>query len=57
VLEIENGVETGIQEVVEQEETNIEPEYFTLQGVKVNNPSNGIYIKRIGNHVSKVVIR
>lgn len=57
VLEIGNGVETGIQEVVEQEDTNIEPEYFTLQGVKVNNPSNGIYIKRIGNHVSKVVIR
>lgn len=32
-------------------------EYFDLQGRKVTNPSNGIYIRRQGNKVEKVVIR
>jgi hypothetical protein len=32
-------------------------EYFNLQGVRVANPENGIYVRRQGNKVSKVVIR
>lgn len=32
-------------------------EYFNLQGVRVNNPSNGIYIRRQGNDVQKVYVR
>ena len=32
-------------------------EYFNLQGVKVNNPSSGMFIRRQGNKVSKVIIR
>ena len=31
--------------------------YFTLQGIEVMNPQNGIFIKVSGNIVSKVVIR
>ncbi len=31
-------------------------EYFTLQGVRVENPSPGIYIRRSGSAVSKVVV-
>lgn len=30
--------------------------YYNLQGVRVDNPENGLYIKRQGNNVSKVYI-
>ena len=33
-----------------------EVEFFTLQGVKVQNPSKGLYIKKQGNKVTKVVL-
>ena len=29
---------------------------FNLQGVRVANPENGLYIRRQGNKVSKVVL-
>lgn len=32
-------------------------EYYNLQGIRVDNPSAGIYIRRHGNTVTKVVIR
>ena len=33
-----------------------EVEYFTLQGVKVVNPAHGLYIRKQGNKVTKVVL-
>lgn len=33
------------------------PVYFNLQGQKVNNPSNGIYIMRQGDKTSKIIVR
>lgn len=30
-------------------------EYYTLQGVRVNEPANGIYIRRQGTQVSKII--
>ena len=36
---------------------NAPVEYYNLQGVKVENPENGIYIRRQGSKVSKAVIR
>ena len=33
-----------------------EVEYYTLQGVKVQNPSKGLYIRKQGNKVTKVVL-
>lgn len=38
-------------------EENAPVEYFNLQGVRVANPENGIYVIRQGNKVSKKVIR
>lgn len=32
-------------------------EYYNLQGVRVENPSNGLYIKREGGKATKVIIR
>ncbi len=42
------GIESAATEV---------PEYYTLQGVRVANPTEGIFIVREGNKVSKKVIR
>lgn len=36
---------------------NAPAEYFNLQGVKVSNPENGLYIRRQGNNVEKVFIK
>jgi hypothetical protein len=32
-------------------------EWFTLQGVRIAQPEDGIYIRRQGNKVEKVVVR
>ncbi|MDE7427416.1 MAG: M6 family metalloprotease domain-containing protein [Muribaculaceae bacterium] len=32
-------------------------EYFNLQGIRVNNPSNGVYIRRQGNSVTKITVK
>jgi len=34
-----------------------EVEYFNLQGIRVKNPANGIYIRRQGKNVSKVLVK
>ena len=44
---------TAIDEVAAD---NAAVEYYNLQGVKVANPENGIFIKKQGNKVAKVVL-
>lgn len=36
---------------------NVPVEYFNLQGVRVNNPSNGVYIVKQGDKIEKRIIR
>lgn len=36
---------------------NAPVEYYNIQGVRVNNPSNGLFIMRQGNNVRKVYIK
>lgn len=36
---------------------NAPVEYYNLQGIRVDNPANGIFVRRQGNNVTKVVIR
>ncbi len=36
-------------------EENAPVEYFNLQGIRVADPDNGVYLRRQGNNVSKVV--
>ncbi|MBQ9076955.1 MAG: hypothetical protein IJY31_03830, partial [Muribaculaceae bacterium] len=55
-VEIPTGVE-NIESSVAEKAIDAPVEYYNLQGVKVKNPSNGIYIKVQGNKVSKVFIR
>jgi len=49
---------SGVENIVAgQEDANAPVEYYNLNGVRVNNPSSGLYIVRQGTKVSKVVIR
>lgn len=45
---------SGVEIVAEEEAPAV---YYNLQGVKVENPSNGVFIQVRGNKASKVVIR
>ena len=49
------GVPTGIEDVEAGAEEG-EVEYFNLQGVRVMNPTNGIYIRKCGSEVTKVCL-
>lgn len=48
---------TSIGDVAVENNENAPVEYFTLQGARVANPSKGLYIRRQGKSVQKVVIR
>lgn len=50
-----SGTPTGVEDVTVDE--NAPVEYYNLQGVRVANPENGIYIRRQGSKVSKVLVR
>lgn len=47
--------DTGVDAIASEE--NAPAEYYNMQGVRVANPDNGIYIVRRGSKVSKTVIR
>ena len=51
VLEI---LTTGIDDIIVNEEP---VEYYNLQGIKVDNPSKGIFIKKQGNKATKVYMK
>ena len=44
---------TGVETI---EDANAPVEYYNLQGVKVENPSNGIFIKKQGSKTTKVIL-
>lgn len=54
--EIAFHIATGI-EGVEVDAANGVVEYFNLQGVKVEAPANGLYIRRQGAKVEKVIVK
>lgn len=47
---------SGISSIV-ADDANAPVEYFNLQGVRVENPTPGLYIRRQGNKVSRIIIR
>lgn len=48
--------ETGVEDII-ADENNGEVEFFNLQGVRVANPENGVYIRRQGNKATKVLVK
>lgn len=52
-----NGETTGIDSIVADEADEAEAVYYNLQGVRVDNPENGVYIRVQGSKASKVLVR
>ena len=50
----EIDIATGLDNIAV--DANAPVEYYNMQGVKVENPSNGIFIKKQGNKTTKVVL-
>lgn len=50
------GITTGI-EAIETDAIDADAEYFTLQGIRVVNPTLGIYIRKRGEKAEKVIIQ
>ena len=53
-LTLDGNTPSAIEEV--GADVNAPVEYYNLQGIKVANPSNGIFIKKQGNKATKVVL-
>jgi hypothetical protein len=49
--------EAGVNFVEVSNDENAPVEYFNLQGVRVSNPANGLYIRRQGSKSSKILIK
>ncbi len=49
------GESTAVDEIAV--DANAPAEYFNMQGMRVENPENGIFIRRQGNKVSKVAVK
>ncbi len=47
---------TGIGSI-DADNANAPVEYFNMQGMRVENPENGLYIRRQGNTVTKVLVK
>ena len=57
--EIKNIFVTGVDgttAIEDIEAADAPAEYYNLQGIRVDNPASGLYIKRQGNKVSKVIL-
>lgn len=53
-----DGLVSGIGDITADEADSDAPvEYYNLQGIKVTNPSAGLYIRRQGSETTKVAIR
>lgn len=50
-----NGNVNAIEDV--EVESNEAVEYYNLQGVKVDNPENGLYIRKQGSKATKVLVK
>ena len=49
------GTPSAIEDIIADEDANAPVEYFNLQGIRVANPEGGVFIRRQGNTVTKIV--
>jgi len=56
-LDFELSATTEGVEGITIDDSNAPVEYFNLQGVRVANPENGLYIRRQGNKAQKVLVK
>lgn len=48
---------SGIEDITVNNDNNAPVEYFNLQGIRVENPSNGLFIRRQGNKAEKILVK
>lgn len=48
---------TGITDIVSDKQADEQPLYYNLQGIQITTPTQGLYIKRQGNKITKVLIQ
>lgn len=48
---------SGVENIAAEDNADAPVEYFTLQGIRVAQPSNGIYLRRQGSKTEKIIIR
>ena len=55
----EQGFEqqAAVTPVIGSDQINTQVEYYTLQGIKIENPSTGIYIRHQGSDAMVIRIR
>ena len=51
---LKNGVSTGIGTAVTEAPAAADSRVYNLQGIRINNPSHGTYIRVTNNRASKV---
>ena len=54
-----NDENSGIDNIfIDNDSDNQEatPEYYNLQGIRIINPSHGLYIRRVGNKTDKIIL-
>lgn len=47
----------GVNDIVVEDSANAPVEYYNLQGVRVSNPENGLYIRVQGKNATKVLVK
>ncbi len=54
-----NGQKVGSSGIgsIDTDNADAPVEYYNLQGIRVDNPENGVYIRRQGNTVTKVLVK
>ena len=51
-----DDITTGVEQV-EVNRNDAPVEYFNLQGVRVDNPESGLYIRRQGSNIEKTIVK
>lgn len=49
--------ESAVSDIAVEDESNMPVEFYDLQGRRVENPASGLYIRRQGSRVSKVLVK
>lgn len=49
--------DSSVVEVINANDENEDAEWYNMQGIKVNVPSSGVFIKRSGENVTKVLVK
>lgn len=57
MIKSEDLLSSGIEEIEATDNTNAPVEYFNLQGMRVKEPANGLYIRRQGSDTRKVFVK